>query len=113
MSISTGSTGGTYCPVGVILSDAFQSGVSGDYKFTAQASGGSSENLEMLRNKEVKMAIVGGAPTSNAYLGVDAYEGKDIKNIRFVTALWPEAMQIVYRTGTGIESFNTVRTPHL
>jgi len=99
MSISTGSTGGTYCPVGV------QSGVSGDYKFTAQASGGSSENLEMMRNKEVKMGIVGGAPTSNAYLGVDAYEGKAIKNIRFVTALWPEAMQIVYRTGTGIESF--------
>jgi len=105
MSISTGSTGGTYYPVGVILADAFQSGVSGDYKFTAQASGGSSENLEMLRNKEVKMGIVGGAPTSNAYLGVDAYEGKAIKNIRFVTALWPEAMQIVYRTGTGIESF--------
>lgn len=105
VSIATGSTGGTYYPVGVILAGDFQNDIGGDYKFTAQASGGSRENLEMMRNKEIKMAIAGGAPTSNAYSGIAKYEGKAIKNIRFVTALWPEAMQIVYRTKTGIKAF--------
>jgi len=105
ISIATGSTGGTYYPVGVILAGNFQDKIEGDYKFSAQASGGSRENLEMLRNKEVKLAIIGGAPSSNAYKGEEKYAGKPITNIRYVTALWPEAMQIVYRTGTGIESF--------
>mgnify|MGYP006284460371 CR=1 FL=1 len=105
ISIATGSTGGTYYPVGVILATNFQEDITGDYKFSAQASGGSRENLEMLRNKEVKLAIAGGAPSSNAYSGKEKYEGKAIENIRYVTALWPEAMQIVYRTGIGIESF--------
>lgn len=106
VSIATGSTGGTYYPVGVIIAGDFQDDIGGDYKFTAQASGGSRENLEMMRNKEIKMAIAGGAPTLNAYSGIAKYEGKAIKNIRFVTALWPEAMQIVYRTKTDIKSFN-------
>ncbi len=106
VSIATGSTGGTYYPVGVILAKTFQENIKdGNYKFTAQASGGSRENLEMLRNKEVKMAIAGGAPTANAYSGKAKYVGKPIKNIRFVTALWPEAMQIVCRTSTHIKSF--------
>jgi TRAP transporter TAXI family solute receptor len=105
ISIATGSTGGTYYPVGVILATTFGEELSdSDYRFSAHASGGSSENLEMLRNKEVKMAIIGGAPTSNAFLGIGKYEGKTIKNIRFVTALWPEAMQIVYRKNTGIKT---------
>jgi len=105
ISIATGSTGGTYYPVGVILAKNFQESIKdGNYKFTAQASGGSRENLEMLRNKEVKMAIAGGAPASNAFSGKAKYKGKAIKNIRFVTTLWPEAMQIVYRTGTDIKT---------
>lgn len=105
ISIATGSTGGTYYPVGVILATTFGEELKDSgYRFSAHASGGSSENLEMLRNKEVKMAIVGGAPTSNAYAGIGKYKGKQIENIRFVTALWPEAMQIVYRKNIGFKT---------
>jgi hypothetical protein len=105
MSIGTGSTGGTFSPVGVILANVFNEELGEDgYKFTAQASGGSTENLEMIRNKEMPMAVCGSVPAANAYEGVDKYEGKAIKHVRFVTALWPEAIQLMYREDSGIET---------
>lgn len=105
INIGTGSTGGTFYPVGVILSNTFNSELgSAGYKFTAQTSGGTTENLEMLREKELKLAVCGSVPTSNAYRGIDKYEGKKIENIRFVTALWPEAIQLMYREESGIKT---------
>lgn len=105
INIGTGSTGGTFYPVGVILANTFNNAL-GDagYKFTAQTSGGTTENLEMLREKELKLAVCGSVPTSNAYRGIDKYEGRKIENIRFVTALWPEAIQLMYRTESGIKT---------
>lgn len=105
ISIATGSTGGTFYPVGVILASTFGEELTDSgYRFSAHTSGGSAENLEMLRNKEVKMAIVGSVPTANAFLGKLNYEGKAISTVRFVSALWPEAMQLVYRPESGIKT---------
>ncbi len=105
ISIGTGSTGGTFYPVGVILANVFNQELqSKGYKFTAQASGGTTENLEMIRNKEIKMGICGSVPTANAYQGIDKYKGKEIKHLRYVTALWPEAVQLMYRKDSGIRT---------
>lgn len=105
INIGTGSTGGTFYPVGVILANTFNNELSDEgYKFTAQTSGGSTENLEMLRNGELKMAVSGSVPAANAYNGVDKFDGKPIKNVRFVTALWPEAIQLMYRVESGIKT---------
>jgi len=106
LAISTGSTGGTFYPAGTIIANTFNNylGDSG-YKWSAQASGGSLENLEMLRLKEVQMAIAGSAPSNWAYTGSQNFEGKAIKNIRYITALWPEMTQIIYREGIGIEGW--------
>ena len=104
VSIATGSTGGTFYPVGVIFATTFGDELKDSgYRFSAHASGGSSENLEMIRNKEIKMAIAGSVPVATAYQGVGKYEGKAIENVRFVTSLWPEAIQLVYRIDSGIE----------
>ncbi|MBN2394918.1 MAG: TAXI family TRAP transporter solute-binding subunit [Candidatus Atribacteria bacterium] len=110
VSISTGSTGGTFYPAGAIIASTFNEylGDSG-YKWSAQASGGSLENLEMLRNKEAQMAIVGSAPSNWAYTGSQDFEGKAIKNIRYMTALWPEMTQIIYRKGIGIEGWKDLK----
>ena len=105
INIGTGSTGGTFYPVGVILANTFNNELSDEgYKFTAQTSGGTTENLEMLRGKELKLAVCGSVPTANAYNGIDKYENKPIRNIRFVTALWPEAIQLMYREKSGIKT---------
>ena len=104
ISLGAGPTGGTFYPVGVIFATTFQDELGGgDYRFNAHASGGSTENLEMIRNKEVKLGIAGSAIVANAYNGTDQYKDKAIKNVRFISALWPEAETFVYIKGIGIE----------
>ena len=103
IGIGTGTTGGTFYPVGVAIATIADEEVA-DYNFSAHSSGGSAENLEMLRHKEIGMGVVGAVPSGNAYYGQDQYEGRAVKNIRSVTALHPEAIQLVYRKNTGIES---------
>ncbi len=106
VGISTASTGGTFYPVGVAIATILDESLADEtgYKFSAHTSGGTMANLEMMRNKEIKMAIVGGVPTCQAYMGVGKYEGKPIKNVRFLTALYPEVVQFVYRADSGIET---------
>ncbi|MBA7535531.1 hypothetical protein ES705_27789 [subsurface metagenome] len=106
IGIVTGSTGGTFYPVGVIFATILDEELKDiGYRFSAHTSGGSAENLEMIRNKEIEMIIVGSVPTAQAYLGTESYEGKAIKNVRFVSALYAEAMEVIYRKGIGIKTF--------
>ncbi len=105
ISIGTGSTGGTFYPVGVIFAKTFEEELADSgYKFSASASGGTAENLEMIRNQEITMAIAGAVDAGKAYAGIDKYEGKAIKNVRFVSALFPQAFQLMYRKASGIET---------
>ncbi len=108
--ISTGSTGGTFYPAGSIIASTFNKYLKATgYKWSAQTSGGSLENLAMLSRKEVQMAIAGSAPASWAYAGVRNFKGKPVKNIRYVTALWPEMTQIIYRKGIGIKGWKDLK----
>ncbi len=108
--ISTGSTGGTFYPVGTIIASTLNKYLKDSgYKWSAQTSGGSLENLEMLRRGEVQMAIAGSAPASWAYAGVQNFKGKPVKNIRYVTALYSEMTQVVYRKGVGINGWKDLK----
>ncbi len=108
--ISTGSIGGTFYPAGTIIANTLNKYLKDTgYKWSAQTSGGSLENLEMLRRKEVQMAIAGTAPTLWAYTGQRNFKGKPIKNIRYITALWPEMTQIVYRVDSGIKTWKDLK----
>ena len=107
--ISTGSTGGTFYPVGTIIASTLNKYLKDSgYKWSAQTSGGSLENLAMLQRKEVQMAIAGSAPASWAYAGIQNFK-KPIKNIRYVTALYGEMTQIVYRKGIGINGWKDLK----
>ncbi len=108
--ISTGSTGGTFYPVGTIIASTLNKYLKDTgYKWSAQTSGGSLENLEMLRRKEVQMAIAGSAPASWAYAGEQNFKGKAVKNIRYVTGLYSEMTQVVYRKGIGINGWKDLK----
>ena len=106
IGIATGSTGGTFYPVGVTIATVVEDAIGDELgvKFSAHTSGGSASNLQMIKNKEIKMAIAGSVPTSQAYRGVKEYEGNEINNVRYVTALYPEVVQFVYRKGSGIKT---------
>ncbi len=108
--IGTGSTGGTFYPAGTIIANTFNKYLKDTgYKWSAQTSGGSIENLTMLGRKEIQMGIAGSAPASWAYAGVQQFKGKPIKNIRYVTALWPEMTQVIYRKDSGIKHWRDLK----
>ncbi|MDT8285312.1 MAG: TAXI family TRAP transporter solute-binding subunit, partial [Thermovirgaceae bacterium] len=110
VTIVTGSTGGTYYPVGTILANHFNQKLMGDgYKFSAQSSGGTTENLDMLKNSEAQMAIAMCNLTGFAFTGTNRYEGNANPNLRYVIGLWPEVSQFVYAKGSGIKGWSDLK----
>ncbi|HPJ26320.1 MAG TPA: TAXI family TRAP transporter solute-binding subunit [Synergistaceae bacterium] len=110
VTLVTGSTGGTYYPVGTIFANHFNQALLKDgVKWSAQSSGGSTENLDMLNKGEAEMAIAMCNLTGFAYTGTNRYEGKEYPNLRYVFGLWPEASQFVYAKNSGITGWDTLK----
>jgi len=110
LTIVTGGTAGTFYAVGTMFADTFNKTLKDSgYKWSAQSSGGSLENLEMIRTKETQLAFAGCAPTNFAYEGLQKFKGKAVKNIRYITAMWPEFVQIVVRKDAGINSWDDLK----
>lgn len=110
ITIVTGSTGGTYYPVGTILANHFNAALAKkNFKWSAQSSGGTAENLEMLNKKEAEMAIAMANLTGFAYTGTVRYEGRKFENLRFVMGLWPDVTQFVYRVDSGIKTWKDLK----
>lgn len=107
--LATATTGGTYYPVGVALSTLWSIKLRNDkpapIKVNAITSAGSGENVNMLKAKEVEMAILQGLFGKMAWSGTDMYQGKPMKELRSITLLWPNVEHFVIyqnkvKTGT-------------
>lgn len=110
VTIVTGSTGGTYYPVGTILANHFNTVLANKgYKWSAQSSGGTAENLEMMKKGEAEMAIAMANLTGFAYTGTVRYEGNKIENLRYVMGLWPDVTQFVFRVESGIKTWKDLK----
>jgi len=106
--LATATTGGTYYPVGVALSTLWSIKLRKDkpvIKVNPITSAGSGENINMLRGKEVEMAILQGLFGKMAWNGTHVYKGKPMKDLRSITLLWPNVEHFVIvqdkvKTGT-------------
>jgi len=106
VTIVTGSTGGTYYPIGTILANHFNTALmEKGYKWSVQSSGGTVENLDMMQRGEAEMAIAMANLTGFAYTGTVRYEGKRIENLRYVMGLWPDVTQFVVSGSSGIKTW--------
>jgi TRAP transporter TAXI family solute receptor len=96
--IATATTGGTYYPVGVALGTIITQKQAPSLTATAINSAGSGENIQMLMNKEVQLAILQGLYGAMAYQGKGTYDGQPIKNIRSITMLWENVEHFLLQT---------------
>lgn len=110
VTIVTGSTGGTYYPVGTIFSTLWNDKL-GDKGVVAsvQSSGGSVENLNMLKNNEAELGIAMANLTLFAHRGEGKFEGNQFEKVRFVTALWPDVTQIVVTEDSNINNLEDIK----
>ena len=110
--ISTGGTGGTYYPLGGILAQALTERVP-NLVATAQASGASVANCNLIKDRQAESAFVQSNVAYNAYFGKAGFEGKAVQNLRGIASLYPETVQIVARADSGIKTLKDVKGKRL
>ena len=102
LTLATGSTGGTYFPLGGAMAGVWNDNIP-DLRVSTQSSGASVDNLQLLDAGEVEliMAVNG--------VAADAMEGgsddfPDPLDFAFLGNIYGEVMQVVAHGDSGIES---------
>jgi uncharacterized protein len=101
--IGTGSTGGTYFPLGSGMAKIFNLYLE-DVVSSAIVSQGSVDNINMIADGEVQLALAQNDVVYYAYNGLRMFEGKKKESLRAIATLYPEVIHIVLRGDTSLES---------
>jgi TRAP transporter TAXI family solute receptor len=110
--IATGGTGGTYYPLGGMLAQLISNKATvGGAKLsaTAETAGASVGNAQLLGRKEIESAFVAADVLDQAYNGKAQFEGKPLKNLRALGALYPEQVQLVTAAKSNIKGFKDLK----
>ena len=120
--IGTGSSSGTYFPVGSLIAGAISNppgsrpcerggscGIPGVIAI-AQATSGGIANLDLLRSGALEAALVQANLASWAYSGTDYYRGRPpLSELRAIATLYTETVQIVVRADSPIRTIRDLR----
>ena len=100
LSIATGGTGGVYYPLGGGMAAVLSKYVNG-MQATAEVTGGSVANLQLIGTAKPYIALTMADATLDAYKGQDKFTGKAVP-VRTLMILYPNRMHVVTIEGTGI-----------
>jgi TRAP transporter TAXI family solute receptor len=108
LSLATGSTGGTYYPLGGQIANVWNKNVKG-VNVTAQATGASVENLALLARGEADLAMVVNMNADDAYNGRADFKGQKVTNFGAMGVVYPEVVQAVVLKDSGIKSIKDLK----
>ena len=102
INIATGGTAGTYYPIGGAIAEVLN---KNGMNASAQSTGASVANINMLKDKQVELAIVQNDITYYAVNGTEMFKdsGK-VENLKAIASLYLETCQFVVREDSGIRS---------
>ena len=100
LSIATGGTGGVYYPLGGGMAAVLSKYVDG-MQATAEVTGGSVANLQLIGTAKPYIALTMSDATLDAYKGEDKFKGKPVP-VRTLVILYPNRMHVVTLDGTSI-----------
>ncbi|MGE0874918.1 MAG: TAXI family TRAP transporter solute-binding subunit [Burkholderiales bacterium] len=101
ISIATGGTGGVYYPMGGGIAAALSKYVPG-MQATAEVTGGSVANLQLINTGKPYIALSMADATLDAHKGQGKFSGKPVP-VRTLMVLYPNRMHVVTTTATGIK----------
>jgi TRAP transporter TAXI family solute receptor len=107
INIATATTGGAYYPIGNAMAQIWTTNLKDQVRASAQATAGTPQNIELMQNDEVQIAIGQNGICYYAFYGTDIYEGKPgfpYRNMRGMFTLYPNIMHWVVRRGLDIKS---------
>lgn len=107
INIATGGTAGTYYPIGGAIAEVLN---KNGMNASAQSTGASVANINMLKDKQVELAIVQNDITYYAVNGEEMFkEGGKVENLKGIASLYPETCQFVVREDSGIKSITDLK----
>ncbi len=101
ITLYTGGTSGVYYPLGSKYAELLN---KAGIKAKAVTSGASVSNAKAIGDGNAQAAIMQNDVAYYAYNGLYMFEGKPIKKLRGVAALYPETVQFVVRADSNIKS---------
>ena len=106
VSIATGGTAGTYYPIGGAIAQA--AGKGGTIRATAETGNASVANINLIGKAEIEIAFVQNDVAFWAFNGQNMFK-EPVKNLRAVTALYPEHVQIIVAGDAKIDTLNALK----
>lgn len=104
VNVLSGGTSGVYYPLGVALSKVYADNVK-DVRTSVQSTKASVENLNLLNKGRGEVAFTLGDSLSAAWNGdADAGFKEKLDNLRGISAIYPNYIQIVARADSGIKT---------
>jgi len=103
ISIASGASGGAYYVLGAGIVKLLNQYVP-DTPANSEATGGTEENLTLLRDNKVSFGIAAADSVFNAYNGQAQYEGKKQDNLRVILKGHSNALHILTLADSGINS---------
>ena len=104
LTFGTGGTAGTYFPLGDELAAIYEENID-DISVNAIETGGSADNLGGIFQEEMQLGL---SQNDTAQAGVNGeiedLEGQELNNFGWISNLYPEAVHIIVRDDSGIES---------
>jgi len=107
VSIATGGTGGTYYPIGGAMAKAV-SGEGSGIQATAETGNASVANINLVTKGEIALAFVQNDTCYWAYNGQHMFS-EPLKNLRAVTALYPEHLQLIVTKESNIKTLDDLK----
>ncbi|MDA1372088.1 MAG: TAXI family TRAP transporter solute-binding subunit [Proteobacteria bacterium] len=95
--LTTGTTGGTFYPVGVALSTLVSALDDSDFSLTAISSAGSMENIKLMRDNQAQFGLILAIFAAWAYDGEGPIRNPQ-RHIRGISAMWPNVEHFVLRS---------------
>lgn len=108
VNIATGGTAGVYYPLGGAIAEILNKTIPG-MNATAQTTGASVANINMLKDKKIELAMVQNDTAYYAFNGTEMFKDKKVDSIRGISTLYNETVQIVVMENSSIKSINDLR----
>jgi hypothetical protein len=107
LSIGTGGTGGVYYPLGGALASRLSLASAGR-RVTAEVTGGSVENVNRMRARQLDLGFVLSVTAYEAYRG-GADFGAAFEELRIVAPLYPNLTHVLVRRAAGVRDVAGLR----
>ena len=107
--MGTGSSGGTYFALGGAMSNAWNSFLKDEQiTVTAQASGASVENINLINAGEMDLGMAMNNVAANAFAGTGAFNAP-VTNVSSIGVVYNEVYQIVANAKTGAKNVEDLK----